>query len=671
LTPIPASTRIARAPAILLAALLLLIAFFIATRDLERESLWNDEGWSMWAVRDPLPADPGGGTLARLSQPARYVYSSLRTALERVREDVHPPLYFIALDLWTMLTGRSVYAARLLSALLALIGLAATYTLGRRLFDRQTAFIALVILGTAGFWVYYAREVRMYSLLLALSALSTWAYWRWSTRPTVRRGLLYGLSIAALLYTHYAGALVVGAQMVHWIVIFVVGIRHVTKGNAKPLSLRSLIRYVIPFILALILFTPWLPIIAAQMNAHGGRPLAARLLTDWSVVDGLILILTNGAWALMLLPFILGSAIPRLRQHGRSVLLLILWLLLTPLVLLALNAWVSPVYQLRYVIGILPAGALLVAYGLRYVGDFTAFAARGSKSYDRKYPVLSTGALYITPLQSIVVLILIIWIVYAQLAAYPNFWPGKPPWRESIQRVIQTRTAFEPAITDLAPYSVAAYYDEQLGLRQGIALDLSWREHTPQEMRDYVALMQDAPSVWTIQPTNTGKTWNTIAALSEGRGVGYRDSVANMIFYRFDRAADDALNFSFGDSLRYDGTINLRETVKQGERLCLDLPLAVLNDLDGSYSAGLHVIAGYNVLLAQWDQGLETPRTGDALDLNACMDIPAETPLGEHHLYLMIYKWHNPDERLPVIEHGEFYWGDVLVIGTLEVMSNE
>ena len=54
----------------------------------------------------------------------------------------------------------------------------------------------------------------------------------------------------------------------------------------------------------------------------------------------------------------------QVRRKPSPLLMVALWLMVTPLALLALSVLVPPIFQVRYVIGILPAGALLVAGGL-------------------------------------------------------------------------------------------------------------------------------------------------------------------------------------------------------------------------------------------------------------------------------------------------------------------
>ncbi len=607
-----------------LTVIALLLSFGLATTDLARESLWNDEAWTAWSVSSPYLAD----------------------TLARVRADVHPPLYFLLLDGWTLAAGHTVYVLRLFSSLCAMVALAATYAVGRHLFDAPTGFIGLVVLGTASFFVYYAREARMYSLLLALGTLATWAYLRWLARPTILRAGGYILLMAALLYTHYAGALLIISHILHLTVSRIVPAPHSHK--------RSAFYVVLPYVLAVILFLPWLPAFMEQMRANPGGPLAFPLKTDWNTVAALLLLVTGGSGLLLVVPYLLGSALLRIQANGRALLLLLCWLLLTPLALLALNAWVAPVYQVRYTIAILPAGALLLAYGLRWSGDI-------------KHPF----AKYLKPVSLIVLLSM---VVLSQLNSYRALWPGKPPWETTIRTVIAARDPLEPTITDLAPYSPSAYYDRMLGLRQGVSLDLSWRIHNAGEIRDLLHLFDNTPSVWVALPVNTAKTWHITAGLDAERGIGYRNSLMNMIFYRFDQGKSDDLRYRFGDLLRYEAGPGAADhfVVRAGEQLCLDLTMTTLGTFDGSYSLGLHLLDLSGTRgVAQWDAGLGVLDAGDKLELRPCLEIsPSLTP-DHYHLQLLVYKWASPLERLPVVEDGGgeiVGWGDALSMGAVDIV---
>jgi hypothetical protein len=522
------------------------------------------------------------------------------------------------------LVGESVYAVRALSTAFGLLSLAATYAVGKRLFDRWTALMAVVILGTAGVFVHYARETRMYGLFLFLGTLSMWACVRWLRRPTHTRSILYGLLLAALLLTHYYAGFLLLTQALYVLLV-------------RP---RRWARWLIVAGLGLALFALWTPGLLRQACARfAGAPGPAQP-TTWATVAWMVAVLTGGVWWLPLVPFVVGRALRNAHRYGRSTLLLLLWLSVTPLAALALNVWMPLLYHVRYLIAILPAGALLVAYGLRHV------------------------------FRRLLALVLLACLVGVQFVAYDRFWPGKPSWEPTVRRMIAARQPGEPSLTYIADCCVEAYYDGHLGIRDGAALDLSARRHSPAEVRDRVASLAGAPSVWLIMPGNLPETWDAAWALADGRGIGYRDGVELMRFYRFDRDADDALRFRFGDLLRYDGGAANPQRVSPGGSVCVDVALTALMAVDGSYSAGVHLVDAGNALVAQWDGGIAESSAGERVRVAPCLDIPAGTPAGDYHLHLVVYDWATV-ERLPVIEGGAegVLWGDALLFSATTVVE--
>lgn len=598
-------------------------AFLIVSVDLARDSLWIDEAWTDWAV-----------------QPY-----SLRDTLERVRADVHPPFYFLMMNSWVRVAGNSVYALRLPSALFGLLGLAATYALGRRWFDARTGLLAVILLGNASFFVYYAREARMYTLVMALATLSTLLYVRWQARPSAGRAIFYALSLVALLYTHYVSALLIVTHLLHTLltVIFTPS-RRTIRNSAVSL---------IPYFLALIGYLPWLPTFLTQMRTNPNGPLALPLPTDKTTIEWLLTVLTSGAWWFFALPLILSVSLPRIRQHKSAFVLLLLWLLLTPILLLALNAWVVPVYQVRYVIAALPALTLLVAYALRHI--------RLPEYLDARFAHLLS-------------IFLLACLVYTQFSVYPYLWSAKPPWEQVFRQVIASRNPLEPIITRIAANTPAGYYDRQLGLRRGLALDLSWRSFTAEEIQKRVAVFQGEPALWVALPANRVESWNITSALDKTRHAAYRSALLGMIFYRFDDGDSSDLRFRFGDLLRYQSGPSAGEQfqVRAGDSLCIEINLHVLTGLDGSYSGGLHLVDWDETFSpAGWDEGLGTAEAGAPLQLAPCLEIPAGTPPGQYHLEWVVYKW-STVERLLVIEDStgeDIGWGDVMMLASVNVLE--
>ena len=600
----------------LIPALALLAAFAVVLVDLQRESLWDDDGFTLWVPRavEPPPAS--------LRAAPRYLIDSLGGALARARADVHPPLYFLALDIWSLLAGASIFSVRLFSALAGVIGLAAVYALGARLFDRRAALWSLLLLATAGAFIYYGREARMYSALLALATLATLAYLRWRDRPGAGRVLLYGGLLAALVYTHYAGALIALTHTLHLLL-------------TRPRRLPALIA---PVAVAALLFAPWLPALLSQWAAHGG-PAALPVASDWQTVAGLMLVISGGHGALYLTALI--PALLAARRRADPALLLALWLLLTPAALLALNAWVTPLFQIRYALAALPALALALAWGLR---ELSRLLPDGR---------LQTGA----------PALLLAALLYAQLSSYPGLWPSKPDWEETIARVLATRNPLEPALTDFTPTSPAAYYDRRDALGRGIALDLAWRWHDPDEMRALVDHLVGAESLWLMMPGHSPRTWDAAAALLDaGYAPAHRDSVMTQLFYRFDRGGAGALDLRFGEALAFNGAITRALVAQPGAPLCFDLDIRPLTD-DADYRLHITLTQGYNTVRAT-----TTAAPTDWGLFEVCLPVPADAPAGPHHLRLRAYR-ETPAAPLPVIESESHFWGYDLIAAGVSVVD--
>jgi len=346
-----------------------------------------------------------------------------------------------------------------------------------------------------------------------------------------------------------------------------------------------------------------------------------------------------------------------MRQYSSTILLLILWLVVTPICLLALNTWFAPVYQVRYAIGMLPAGTLLLAYGLRHM-------VLPSNLAIRKIPIQSVWI--------VITVFLLAWLAYVQLTMFQELWPPKPAWETTIRSMIGERKLLDATISDLAAYSPAAYYDRQLGLRRGIGLDLSWRLQPQEEVHKLVSKLDSEPAVWVALPVNTAKSWQVLAQMDQDRSIGYRSGLGNMIFYRFDRGGGADLQFQFGQRVRYIGKLLADQELitSPGKQLCVNIVLQTIDDIDNSFSVGLHLvdITG-NINAAQWDVGFGPHPASENVALTPCLNISETVTAGPYHLELTLYNW-STLERLPVIETSGSVpvgWGDVLMMQAVEV----
>jgi 4-amino-4-deoxy-L-arabinose transferase-like glycosyltransferase len=623
--------RVSRPIAFGIASLLLLLIFALVLNGLQDDSLWMDEGYSAWLVRDEMTAPESPRDLLR------YVRDSFVNSFERLRLDVHPPLYYLSLDAWTLLSGTSEFSLRFFSALMAFLALAATYAFGANAFNRRAGLMALLLLGTSGFFIYYSREARSYGLYMALASLSSLAYWRFYQKATWQRGLAYSLFATALLYTHYTSITVIAAHGLFTLLMLW------QKGAWKRL---------IPFFLIAALFAPWWAFFGqAQFQRNTSIEAAGALPSDWGTVAALWLLLTSGIWGIFALLFVFSRLNPitwfiekEEKRPFAAVLFLLLAGLLPPILLLAANGYGLAIFQLRYLIAIVPIWALLVAYALSELW----------------IPFLKNPAL-----KMVLSLTLLLWISYTQIATFREFWPEKPRWREASSLASEARQPLEPALVYLDERSPFAYYALEDGLLNGLNLRISWREFPPEEIANIGEKFGNADSVWAFVAMQAPESWDAVAALSENRGLAYRDSVQWTIYYRFDANSADALSFNFAETLAYQSPFYQHFESAVGESLCVPIRLEALQDSSEEYSIGLHLTRGYNEVLNQADIGLGSFQAGEILEPEFCLTIPEA---GTFHLRLVIYDWREPLRRLPLMER-DLLWGDYLMLGT--VTTNE
>jgi hypothetical protein len=194
--------------------------------------------------------------------------------------DNHLPLYFILLKGWLAITGHSVWALRLLSALCSaaavpLIAATAAVVAGRHA-ARWAAWMAAI----APFAVHHGQEARMYAVVLCLAAAHALLLVRAVDRADQRLGpgfVVIGWMLAAM---HHYAALFVAAELA----VIALRVRRTPRWPAmRP-------------VLALTAAVPMAAFAAAALVARhqgGGRyalGLAALPGSVWAMVGGYALL---------------------------------------------------------------------------------------------------------------------------------------------------------------------------------------------------------------------------------------------------------------------------------------------------------------------------------------------------------------------------------------------
>ncbi|MFZ5916835.1 MAG: glycosyltransferase family 39 protein [Chloroflexota bacterium] len=327
--------------------LLLLASFGLRIYRLGDKSIWWDEGLAAWSARQSLP------------EIARWTAS-----------DVHPPLYFWLLHFWRLLSGDSEFGLRLLSAMIGVLGVAATYLLGRQSGRRQTGLLAALLMTFSRFDVWWSQEARMYILAALWAALALWAAIRFWDGHRPRDGALYVLFATAGLYTLYLSISVMVVANLIWLWVW---------WRAQHRS-RLLWPWAVAQVVVLLLYSPWLIYALGRIPTWSSASTVAVdvfLRIYWTVLTtGIPVNVESHLWLTLpvLAIFVLGLI--RLLWQGRrnwrtarNAGLFLLSLLLPAAVVYVVSLpkkafFYSPQLAPRYLLIFAPAFYTLLAWGL-------------------------------------------------------------------------------------------------------------------------------------------------------------------------------------------------------------------------------------------------------------------------------------------------------------------
>ena len=238
---------------VMVLALILGIAAALRFYNLDAQSLWADEGNS-----------------------AALATRSLAAISADAANDIHPPLYYWLLHLWTSIFGHAESGLRSLSAVLGVLLVLATAELGRRLYHTAGGFAAGLIAAVAPFQIYYSQETRMYILVALEAALAMLLLW-WllsqedrrlpeeEVAPARVRWLPFSAQLLVLvwtagIYTHYAFALIIALSTGLYALWLIATARRGCVGS-------RIRRWLLFLVLTLGLYAPWLPVALRQLTS--------------------------------------------------------------------------------------------------------------------------------------------------------------------------------------------------------------------------------------------------------------------------------------------------------------------------------------------------------------------------------------------------------------------
>ena len=230
-------------------------------------ALWNIAGPSIWF-------DEAFG--------AYMIHYNFLDIARYTATDVHPPLFYWLLKIWTAVFGHTELGLRSMSVFFGAIAALFGYLFVRRQFGRRAAIVGLFILVVSPLFIRYSQEARMYTLASAIVLSATYVLTRALESKGRKLWVVYGVLVSIGMWTHYFTAL---AWLSHWVWRYI-AIRH-TGARRKELCTKFFDKnWLTAYLVAVALFLPWIPamvmqLVVVQSNGFWIQPIGVDTATGY------------------------------------------------------------------------------------------------------------------------------------------------------------------------------------------------------------------------------------------------------------------------------------------------------------------------------------------------------------------------------------------------------
>lgn len=341
--------------------LLALIAFALRVFQLDKQSFWYDEAFSVYLSR-----------------------FDLATITARTAADIQPPFYYYLLNVWMTLTGDSEFAVRFLSLFFGVLTIPLMYVTARRLFNSSTALFATLIATISALYLWYSQEARMYTLITFLGLLSSYAVIRALSPSRMESGagegrrwwLVFIIANIAAVYTHYFAFTLLAFQFLFALYVILTS-RSTPSVVGSTTPLRST---VMAFLAIFIAFLPWVPFMLNRLGEDASyfrgdlkldeaiRHILISFSVGESVLENIAQYIALG-WLVVLVIalvaiFLSNRRSSLLASRSEGALVFSILYLLIPLILLLILFSRNPKFNARYLMLASPGLYLLLGVGL-------------------------------------------------------------------------------------------------------------------------------------------------------------------------------------------------------------------------------------------------------------------------------------------------------------------
>ncbi|MCK4436380.1 glycosyltransferase family 39 protein [bacterium] len=337
-------------------SLILLLGTFLRLHQIGSKSLWLDEACSL----------------------SRAEKAFLPMIKDIAKNDAHPPLYNALLHFWVY-EGRGEGWMRGLSSLFGILTILVIYKFASFLFGRRVGLISALIIAFSSYQVFYAQEARLQTLVTLLILLSLYFFYRSLKEGRTVFWLAFILFTILSLYTFFYSFFILLVENIFFFLNF--------KRYRNAFKI-----FIISQIGILLLFLPWMPVLAQRMQLAGVRhsfspPFSTLLSNAWRTFSQFTLgysVLGESRpeillGTLVVLAFLFLSLLRAFKERNLLLLkqkniLLLLWLFLPLLAALLIPLKVHS-FQSKHIIFASPAYYILIALGLTKLKSHKVSAA--------------------------------------------------------------------------------------------------------------------------------------------------------------------------------------------------------------------------------------------------------------------------------------------------------
>lgn len=587
--------------------------------------------WAIWAVGiDAMHMRPDEELTFRNTK-----WTLEESLYQLAFRDNQTPMWRLVIWSWQrLMMNHTEFIMRIHAMLISLLTLSVLYQIAKHLFKHpRYGWYAMAIMAANSYFFIYSLEFRLYGMVMFVATLSMRFYFLWLDKQTWQSALLYGVSVALLMYTHYYLAFLVVTQVIVLLIFAFIDWSAIRENRFNQVIRWQMIGQAIGAGgLMLLLWLPGLILLYRQLifinfGERGGLLIPTQP-TTWANIRALGMIVTSGNLWLYLGFVILGAV---LLGQKRSYWLALFWLFLSSGVMLIANLF-STIYTQRYIAYFVPAVGLVVG---------AAIAAIPQKYI--RYGIL-------------------VGVVALSTYGIPDYIPQRLPYRHLYQEVSSLAQPNDVLLVFHNPSEV--WIDDQL-----------FRALDPTLVDNMVGTVQEARPhrrIWyltnnwfddpLVQPAFRAleQTHRVEAVVGDcTRAWCYLAQLMVSPPQRFPTVFGEQLGYMGEDIEITDDAINAL--------LWWEVNQVVPRD----YSIALQLVDSDGTLINQVDRQIQPPNfeqipTSQLIPYNSYVDeriiaLPDDLATGTYTLQLVVYDWED-GERL-TLEDGR----DVLIVREIEI----